>query len=604
MSKENQISIYKIDRDNILFTDCHSSDEIIKKIINRANENIGIKRKRREGRRELDDYSKLDIRNLDTYDFNIKLFHSKRIIPNSWDDFLNLVIISRNNYLNSNHDFIVFVYNDDNIFCFTGGIACNEVDDIADVSFPQELMIRLSDPEKIRSAINRGLTGSLYARHLFFRGNYSISPTEAFGSIWKDIRILIRKEILDDPDWRNFLGEKSKDVSCDIKISFKIHKKVSFQEAIRLISKLNRELKRDLTPEQQSNFYFLNTIKIIENKEEKERLKKLLINKAYDYLNEDIDDFDYDFCHKDYISFFEANEYIAKKNRTTLVRWSHIDNAKQVLDDLKEFFTLDNFKQFFTEFDNEIKIISHNDDSNLNEPKDSIFGHLNGELQVIENGVSKNYFFIDKEWCSIEDEFLKVLTSSYKSYIKDDNSFCNIPLKKWVSGNEGNYNESYLNKEKFLLGDRITLNGVEFFDLLYFDEVNKKLYIIHVKDGLGSSTRDACSQLRNSAKLIEESMKENKNKKIKEFFHKLKNSSVEYTNKKKFKDQLSNIANSDNNFFNLFKNNKRIYVLAFHYGNNINDIISCKSNISKFEILRLKDDIKFTGSDFKLFQIK
>ena len=599
MSQENLISIYKINTENIFFNDCNNDfEKIIDSIINRGNEKNKTKREKRKDAK-LKDYSFLEIKDIENYGFDIKLYHSKRIIPNSWNLFLSNVLSNNSdiNLFNTNHDFIVFAYDNNNIFCFTGGIACNLVADICDENFPRELMIRMSNPEKIKQAKSRALTGAFYARELYFRGDYNISPTEAFGSVWKDVRASVRDEIRDDTDWQNILGEKTtRDLNCDVKNSFKIRKRVDFQTAVRLIKKLKDEFERNLTDEEKTSFYFLNTIRIIKNKDEKTNLNRNLTEIAFNYLkNSNPDVFDYDFCHKNYSDFLEADKYIAKRGKSEIGDWQEIENAQQVLDSLKDKIELTNIDDFEEDFTKKIKISSeHIEDPFLN-TSDSIICHLHGELSVD----NKTYFLIDKEWCFVEDGFLEILSKEFESYLNKD-IYCKIPLNNWDNGGEGQYNESHLNKNNFLVGDRIILNGIELFDLLYLD--GDSLYIIQVKDGLGASTRDACSQLRNSSKLIEESLKDTNNKKLKEFYHKLHNCNVNYTQNQNFKNQLQAIG-TEIEFINKFKKSNRCYVLAFRYGKDKDDISKTQSNIAKFELLGLKDNIGLLDAEFKIFQI-
>jgi len=66
--------------------------------------------------------------------------------------------------------------------------------------------------------------------------------------------------------------------------------------------------------------------------------------------------------------------------------------------------------------------------------------------------------------------------------------------------NEGSYNELYIGRKGFLVGDRITPQGIELFDLLKKD--GEMLYLYQVKESLSETTTKACSQLRNAAKAL------------------------------------------------------------------------------------------------------
>lgn len=606
MAQENIISIYKVDTENIFFDDClFDFNLMIEKIIERGNKkNLAKRESSSDNGIETEDYKPMSIKIDDNCGFNISLYHGSRYRPNPWNHFLSKVLEGKDsNFFNKDHDFIVFVRDDLNIFCFTGGIASNLVSDICDENFPKELMIRLSNPRKIKQAKSRGLTGAFYARDLYFRGDYSISPTEAFGSVWKDICVSFRDDVKNDEEWKLIIGDSgekqsNRKINCDVKSSFKIRKRVTFELAIKLIKKLKDEISRPLTNEEKEGFYFLDSIKIIKNKDTKNKLNHFLIEKAYNFLLDKTaqEKFDCDFCHKNYSDFLEADNYIAKRGRDELFNIDEIENAEQVLLELKSNINLKDFNEFNSDFSNKIRILSKHSDF-TKDTEGSILDHLHGEIRYN----NETYFLIDKEWCLIKDSFLQILSSEFSDFVKND-GMCKVPLERWSTGREGYYNELHLDKDDFLVADRIMLHGIELFDILHYDEDN--LYIIQVKDGLGACTRDACSQLRNSAKLIEESVKSTDQQQIREFYNILNNTGIAYSKNDNFKKQFNDLGGEEG-FVKLFLNKKRTYILAFRHGDNESDIIGSDSNIAKFEILGLKDSIRLFGSSsLKLYQIE
>ncbi|MCB1075695.1 MAG: hypothetical protein KDK59_09205 [Simkania sp.] len=66
--------------------------------------------------------------------------------------------------------------------------------------------------------------------------------------------------------------------------------------------------------------------------------------------------------------------------------------------------------------------------------------------------------------------------------------------------NEGEYNALYIEEPTFLVGDRITPNGIELFDLL--KEAEEELYLYQVKESISEKATKACSQLRNAASAL------------------------------------------------------------------------------------------------------
>ncbi len=65
---------------------------------------------------------------------------------------------------------------------------------------------------------------------------------------------------------------------------------------------------------------------------------------------------------------------------------------------------------------------------------------------------------------------------------------------------EGHYNESYLDRPGYIVGDRICPFGIEIFDLIRCTDTTT--YIVHVKEGFDLHTRDALSQLMNALEMI------------------------------------------------------------------------------------------------------
>jgi uncharacterized protein (TIGR04141 family) len=598
MAKENVVSIYKIDSRAVYFSDCNDNfEKIIEKIITRGNSNNRLKNGKNE--KEISNYTEKEINEINRYDFNVRLFHAFRVRPSSWEGFLRSVLKNnQDSFFSRDHDFIVFVYDNDDLFCFTGGVASNLINDVCDEDFPKQIMLRLSDPGKIKEARSRGLTGAFYARDFYFRGDYSISPTESFGSVWKDICVLLKESVKEDEDWKLIVGEsKKRKVSCEVKSSFKIKKRVSFETAIKLIRKIQQERQRDLTEDEKNGFYFLNTISIVKNKEIKEELYKTIINSAFQFLinNPDFKNFDYDFCHKEYVNFLDANSYRISSGRKEICVIDEINNAEEVLSKIKDEVSLIDLESFSKDLES-IKISSQHENE-INDTNGNFLDHLNGEVTFD----GKVYFLIDKEWCLVQDKFLESLDGDFKSFVKN-HIIDSINLNSWSSGGEGAFNESHLTKDNYLVADRIMLEGIEIFDIACYDDDN--LFLIQVKDGLGASTRDACSQLRNSAKIISESTKSVDHQKIKDFYQKLKTTNTAYTQGDDFKKQL-NIFDSEEKFIDLFISKNITYVLAFRYGNDESDILSVNSNIAKFEIVSLRDYIKtLDKSLFKIYQIK
>lgn len=134
-----------------------------------------------------------------------------------------------------------------------------------------------------------------------------------------------------------------------------------------------------------------------------------------------------------------------------------------------------------------------------------------------------------------------------------------LPLSQQSSRDnlEQEYNCKYASEGNFLVGDKITANNIELFDLLRYDSVNGKVHIYHVKRKFGQSTRDAASQLTNSAKLIYDDIIGSGEKTLHKHYTQLVEKSD--INAKLVEWGIT----SKEQYLNLFRNNKLTFVYAF-----------------------------------------
>ncbi|MGW0006716.1 hypothetical protein [Nocardia grenadensis] len=81
----------------------------------------------------------------------------------------------------------------------------------------------------------------------------------------------------------------------------------------------------------------------------------------------------------------------------------------------------------------------------------------------------------------------------------------------WSGCDEYAYNLAQADVQDFYMGDHIFAQWdrgkVELFDLLKVDHSRKKTYVIHTKKGFAAATRDACSQIKLSADVIRQDLR-------------------------------------------------------------------------------------------------
>lgn len=143
------------------------------------------------------------------------------------------------------------------------------------------------------------------------------------------------------------------------------------------------------------------------------------------------------------------------------------------------------------------------------------------------------FWRIRKQWYAVSKDYLEHVQEEFEQLVNS----CLVPSdflpKRWPSETEvdkmkitaGNqrhnteayYNELFLEEPGWILGDRICPRGIELFDLLYRDK--ERLYLIHVKQGFGIATRDACSQIRNAASFLHDALShQSAQNKLEEFY--------------------------------------------------------------------------------------
>jgi len=593
MSKENVISLYKINTEHEDFINTENLSDfanIIKTKYSKKEEEKNKKNKSNYIEINLQkEFHKSDL-------FNLFVYHSTRTNENAWNNFLDDFIGNGNKndlkkLINQNHDILTLIQDKNNpklVYAITAGIASNLINSYIDESFPLEVMMKIIDPEKIKKAKNRSLSGSYYARDFYFRGDYKISSTEFFGSIWKDVSASIKESILNDADFKNIFNNK-KEINCDVGSYFKFRKKISLEKSLNLISKINTL--PELKDADKKEFDFLKSVKIIKNKDLKIKLGNKLLEDLYNHIIKNTD-ISYDLCHKNYQDYLEADKYQLYFGNNLLDEDSNPKDFNEIIDFIKKNNTLPivDIDSFSSDIQ-KIQIKSINQTFPDKNCTDCFIGHLNGEISYN----SKNYFIIDKEYYEIEDSFIKTLQDDYYGFISK-NGLIESFLNEWKDGEtEDEFNFSHDKNDNFYVGHKIFFKKIELFDILHVDDKNKELYLIHVKNKLNGSIRDLCSQLRNSAKIIEETTKSIDSNSLIEYY----NTAITHKScQEKTKEKLE--ALSKEGFVDIFKKYKINHIIAFK-----NDIEPSKisSNISKLEIINTRDYIKQYNADFKLIHI-
>ena len=594
MSEKDKISLYKLNNGDV------DAENYIYHVIKDYHDKLQKNKKLYK----TDKYAELKLEKNKFENYEIKVFYYKRQYQHPWKSFLNPVVVEKEtqkwNVLN--HDFIVFVYNESNsLYAFTSGFAYNVLTDYIDEYFPIEVAKRFLDPNKINKLNERTISGNIYAIEQYFRSLQTIFSNENFGRIPKEFRGIVRESIFKDKNYQELFTE-NKIIHCDIKTSFTLHKNLNFEQCINLIKKLDILYSKELTDLEKEYFDFFTSIKKIPSKNKMliASLTNVLMQEIYECFNSGTE-LDFDFCHKNYDLFLNADSYCMSK---ILQPWDSIESINFYVNKLKEIPDFKNIKDF-NDFEKEItrvSVISRNNEDEVDLTRGKFIEHIHGEIRF----EGRHYFLLDRNWYLIDSSFLTNVNKRLKDVlktvlIKKEDSF----LSPWTSSeSEGEYNEKYINKDSFIYGDKICVDNIELFDIMRISDDEIKL--IHVKHGFDTSIRDVCSQIRSAARLIEESRTSDYNV-LKNFY----NQTIKYNEDKKnridAKNKLKRISEKD--FVGYF-NKKITYILAFKDKATSNRILNAsnvelfESNIAKFEIIMLSNYLKgFNNIDFKICQV-
>ncbi len=581
--KKSNIAIWKIDTTIDIFAG-KATDEIIEAII------LTSRKELKEVTLGITEYQ----------DKKIKIFQKERY-SEGWANFLDKLLSDKITqekkselFDNRNKDLVLFIYDEGDIYAITSGGGYHIIDGFINERFPFEVAKRMLTGD-FKSAEMRDLTGTVYSQSRNFRRSYNFSRRESFGKVWKKLTGNIDTSILENSEYpADFIQVgKRKKFNADIKSSFTFRKLITIDQVIGVVKEIQSLLLQDPTDSQNETFRFLDTLKEVVSKKQKDDLRNALFKDIYDFVKSTNQECDFDFCHpKEMTKFlyginFKIHHGIEWQDESpsateVLIKLREADNA--VIDKT----SFETFKDRFSKMP-----MTFEEDENGITISDSLWKYFHGEIRV----GNKTYFFIDGHWYEIVGEFLKRLSEDFEELAFGGKNIMTteIPFIDWPFKKEGIYNKEQSKKNGFYFGDEVFLKQsekgkVELFDLMYVKD--KKTYIIQVKDGFSASIRDACSQIQISAEILEKNLSTNNSEELNKYYEEFKKTNSSVT-KAKFLKILEN---------------ERLYVLAFATKHEFTkeNFINGKfqSQIARFEVLGLSHEFKANDNNFCIAHIK
>lgn len=536
--------------------------------------------------------------------FEFQLFH-KRVKTNiKWKNFIKKIASEGESILkyqtSNSESFVLLLKNGHEIYAIAGGYGHTSIQDYVNHDFGLEILSRiLKSDEKLLVAVKeKNLTGGILGAIKFFRNNYNLNDNENFGNFYQELHASLNEKILIDK-----FGFTQNDIDtgslCVAKSSFLIKKSISFDQMLEIVSNIEKLIK-DVEP-----LVEINSVKKL-GKADKHLIEKLnngLDDKVWEIVkNQHDDDTSIELCHKDFDKYYTAQSYKLNFNQVgkkESIFDEPLKNLNQLKESIKDAIDIYNKKKFLLLL-NKIKISSLDDSGNI-ETTGTLKQHYSAEFS--ENGQS--YFYSNTEWYQIKPNFTLKLNELCAAFIKDNQHEKFDDVWDYPSENENTFNAKHLNKPQTLVFDKVTPLNIEACDIMKWDD--QFVYFIHVKAGFDNTMRDLSLQVNIAAQKIQEDLKSGNKVYLTLLYNTLKNMKASEPYFIEAKKQLDSISLTQ--FLDIFNGRKPVFVLAvldkasMKNTRTINDIELFESNIAKFSLKELIQNMRISNIGFRIVEI-
>lgn len=523
--------------------------------------------------------------------------------PTTWRNFFLEILNKDSEMLKSKkqeESFMVYIYNENNIYSITGGFAFHRIESYLDSLFGIKILSGLinRNTKKIKGVSERNVSKSIMATTKMFRVDYSISEDEDFGKIYKEIIAQLDSKILEEK--LGFKKDEIKKVQCIARTYFKITKSIDIEKVYEVIEKIDKIMSQDIQD--------LNKVNILNSRNKRDKytmdeLEQILIDKLYkDYIDEEV--FYYDICDNDYQSFLLAGNYCLKYNNVEQELESfEKDDVINAISSISIDKRIDiTEKSNFEKLIKNLRIISFEEDIEHESTNSKFLKSISSEIEKDGN----KYFIMEGTWFKITEDYVSELNNKLELSIQDKVNTTLIrnkwtkksitdrktqqPKMAYITETEF-MNQNFTEDSNVIIAHTKLIDNIEFADLIKFDETNKKVYLIHIKRGFDASVRDLSYQMIFSCNILQNARIKSDYSKIEALYEELDQNQKNKIEKQKF--------------INLFKENEIVYVFTFddetktkrRIKENLRDF---ESNIAKGVLLDL---IKFYNVENIKFEI-
>lgn len=404
---------------------------------------------------------------------------------------------------------ICFSFMDDgNVYAETTGTAWHLVNEISDEEFPKRISARILSIDGMIAERKKPLSGnklSVEERSIVARRS---DPTESPHIRTYDIADLRDDASIRSPKLNCLVRPNGKikvvTSNCMVKFSAKIRSEGHKE----FLNHLNKIYKGEMTMttkgirEEDDNLAFRKYLKL----KKKPFLNNIITGHIRKYMqNRDLvldnELCDMEICKRSVLPFRDGVDFRVSYQRKSekLASLPTLRNVLYVVRS-KRWLSSGEPEQFANQMNQVYINYDYNGGTIRAKLMDLIEGYISHEGQTYFRYMSNDYYMEDDYVRQIHIEFqsflhLKFLKATHLSEILKE-------MKDWTHGNEGQYNNLYMQNKYFLVGDDVTFGNIELFDLLYYNETTNKIYVIHVKSDLKNTTRELVAQMQASTNIL------------------------------------------------------------------------------------------------------
>jgi len=397
---------------------------------------------------------------------------------------------------NISSSYVLFYKFNDSIYVCTGGYGSTYVKQYTELYFGLYLVPKLVEKSApvVKRILENNISGNRSSVQYANRDVTSFLVEENMGSIYKEMNVEI------DMNLAKKLGinfspneNKLKKVSIGNKDSITINRTMTIKELERVIQKIN-SIEDRLDNFVLSYFIPVKKIGISETELTEELIRNFLNNDIYGAISIVGDEYDkyYFDANKYQVALFDGTILLERDEPITTqeVFQAVIEMGKKNLGMIRSVLK----KATISTFDSSGQLLLY---------PIPIIKAIQGLIEVD----NKTYYIFNGNWYVFNPKYITNLSDQFKDVNKTFGEQVKTIKDKFKLGisktmTENQYNDSFLNNDKFLFSHTTKLSNVEISDIIFWDDTN--LYLMCNKSKFsGEGARDLTNQILTSADFLQ-----------------------------------------------------------------------------------------------------